>query len=291
MSQICDVKIADFLENFTSSLHDIYSEEESKSIMANLLGETFGFLPSQINNQLNSLIEEGKLDYLKGCIDRLKTGEPLQYLTGLQWFCDLPIPVSKNVLIPRPETEELVALIKEEIQLEDNSFLDVCTGSGCIAFALKNYFPNSSVAACDVSFDALEFARNSSAKLDLDVDWFWVDVLEEQWEATGTKKYNLIVSNPPYITSLESGSMHQNVLDHEPHLALFAPYDDPLAFYRRIAWFAKERLVEGGSLWFECNKFYAKDIVKLLTGLGFVDVLLQKDISGNDRFVSGFWPF
>ena len=290
LSQICDVKIADFLENYTPSLLDIYMEDEAKSIMSNLLGETFGFLPSQINHRFNSLIEEEKLVYLKSCIERLKTGEPLQYITGLSWFCGLPIPVSKNVLIPRPETEELVALIKDEFQFQDYAILDVCTGSGCIALALKSYFPKSNVSACDVSLEALQFARSSAIKLNLEVEWLWTDVIEEQWDATGTKKYNIIVSNPPYITNQEIGSMHKNVLNYEPHLALFAPDDDPLAFYRRITWFAKERLLEGGSLWFECNKIHAKDIVKLMAGLGFVDVLMQKDISGNDRFVSGFWP-
>jgi release factor glutamine methyltransferase len=285
------VKIADFLDKYSDYLKDLYDDSEAKSVVANLLGETFDFLPSQINQRLDFLIEDDKAIYLTHCMERLKKGEPLQYITGIAWFCDLPIPVSKNVLIPRPETEELVALIREEIQAENRNILDVCTGSGCIALALKNYFPKSTVNGCDVSFDALELARSSSSKLNLAVEWFWADVLEDQWDAVGIKKFDVIVSNPPYITNQEIGSMHKNVMNFEPHLALFAPDEDPLAFYRRIAWFAKERLVEGGSLWFECNKIYAKDVTRLLTGLGFVDVILQKDISENDRFVSGFWPF
>jgi release factor glutamine methyltransferase len=284
------VKITDFLEQYDDYLKDLYDDSEAKSVVSNLLGETFDFLPSQINQHLDFLLEEEQLLYLTNCMNRLKTGEPLQYVTGVAWFCDLPILVDKNVLIPRPETEELLTLIVEEIQAKDGSFLDVCTGSGCIALALKKYFPNSTVYGCDVSLDALELARRSSQKLNLQVEWFWADVLEDQWDAVGNKKLNVIVSNPPYITNQEIGAMHKNVMEFEPHVALFAPNEDPLAFYRRIAWFAKERLLEGGSLWFECNKIYAKDVTKLLRGLGFVDVLLQKDISGSDRFVSGFWP-
>lgn len=285
------MKIADFLEKYGDYLKDLYDKSEAKSVMVNLIGETFDFLPSQFSQQLDILISDEKAVYLASCMERLKNGEPLQHITGVAWFCDLPIPVNKNVLIPRPETEELLALIEEELQFEEGSILDVCTGSGCIALALKSYFPRSNVFGCDVSFDALELARSSSSKLDLEVEWFWADVLEAQWDAIGNKKFNMIVSNPPYITNQEIGAMHKNVLDFEPHLALFAPDEDPLAFYRRIAWFAKERLLEGGSLWFECNKIYAKDVVKLLMGLGFVDILLQKDLSGNERFVSGFWPF
>lgn len=284
------MKITDFLEQYDDYLKDLYDDSEAKSVVSNLLGETFDFLPSQINQHLDFLLEEEQLLYLTNCMNRLKTGEPLQYVTGVAWFCDLPILVDKNVLIPRPETEELLTLIVEEIQAKDGSFLDVCTGSGCIALALKKYFPNSTVYGCDVSLDALELARRSSQKLNLQVEWFWADVLEDQWDAVGNKKLNVIVSNPPYITNQEIGAMHKNVMEFEPHVALFAPNEDPLAFYRRIAWFAKERLLEGGSLWFECNKIYAKDVTKLLRGLGFVDVLLQKDISGSDRFVSGFWP-
>jgi release factor glutamine methyltransferase len=208
---------------------------------------------------------------------------PIQYILGETEFYGLPFYVNESVLIPRPETEELVDWIqKENYKSAELNILDIGTGSGCIAIALRHEFPSSTVDAFDVSEKALETAKQNATHNKLEVNFKAVDILNAP---AFNKKWDIIVSNPPYITENEKDTILSNVLDHEPHLALFVPDNDPLLFYREIAFFAQQYLTPAGKLYFEINRNAGNHTLELLTGMGYRDVELRKDISGNDRMV------
>jgi release factor glutamine methyltransferase len=194
--------------------------------------------------------------------------------------------VDESVLIPRPETEELVDWIRMENNREGGlHILDIGTGSGCIAIALKHEFPNSVIDAFDISENALNTARRNAVRNKLEVNFELIDILNAP---DFTTKWDIIVSNPPYITEHEKDEMLPNVLDNEPHLALFVPDNDPLLFYRNIAIFGRQNLQHNGKLYFEINRESGKECMDLLTGMGFNDIKLEKDISGNDRMIRAF---
>lgn len=190
--------------------------------------------------------------------------------------------VAPGVLIPRPETEELVEVMLREIP-SDARILDIGTGSGCIAISLSKTFPNAKVTAWDVSEDALCIARRNNDDLQASVCFVKQDVLA--WRGDGGQCYDVIVSNPPYITELEKQEMERNVLDWEPFSALFVPNNDPLLFYRRIGELGRMMLVDGGRLYFEINRAYGEATAMMLCGQGYTGIRILKDISGNDRFV------
>jgi len=213
----------------------------------------------------------------------LKKHVPIQYILGETEFYGLPFRVNDSVLIPRPETEELVDWIRSENNRNEAlNILDIGTGSGCIAIALKHEFPNAAVEAFDISDKALETARSNAGLNKLDVEFSKVDILNV---ADQSKKWDIIASNPPYIPELEKSEIEANVLEHEPHLALFVPDNDPLLFYRHIALFAKKQLNPNGKLYFEIHRDYGKECMELLASLGFSEIELRKDISGNNRMI------
>jgi release factor glutamine methyltransferase len=192
--------------------------------------------------------------------------------------------VSPSVLIPRPETEELVRLIASENTGQSN-ILDIGTGSGCIAISLSHLLPDANVTAWDVSADALGIARENSRQLDTKVSFELQDVFDVSLDASSAS-WNVIVSNPPYVTQSEKAEMQQEVLEHEPDIALFVADDDPLKYYKRIAALATKGLNVGGKLYFEINQHYGQEVVQLLQSLSFKDVRLLKDIYNNDRIVT-----
>lgn len=208
--------------------------------------------------------------------------EPLQYIEGRTLFLGREFWVAPGVLIPRPETEELVELMLKEIPA-DARILDVGTGSGCIAISLAKELPDALVTAWDVSPEALSVARANARKLQADVRFVECDVLACQVDEVGL--YDVIVSNPPYVTEAEKADMEPNVLQWEPSLALFVPDDDPLRFYRRIAVLGRDMLTDGGRLYFEINRAYGREMVEMLRTMGYVRVRVEKDLSQNDRFV------
>lgn len=208
--------------------------------------------------------------------------EPLQYIEGRTLFLGREFWVAPGVLIPRPETEELVELMLKEIPA-DARILDVGTGSGCIAISLAKALPDALVTAWDVSPEALSVARANARKLQADVRFVECDVLACQVDEVGL--YDVIVSNPPYVTEAEKADMEPNVLQWEPSLALFVPDDDPLRFYRRIAVLGRDMLADGGRLYFEINRAYGREMVEMLRTMGYVRVRVKKDLSQNDRFV------
>jgi len=256
--------------------------------MVNILIEHF-FGLSKVEQALNPgyRLSESEMLKLHFAVKDLLRNKPLQYITGEVEFSGLDLIVNESVLIPRPETEELVAeIVSREKGSSPTSVLDIGTGSGCIALALKNVFGEAKVTAVDISDDALEVARKNAAKNMLDVEFLKIDILDsEQWDKTG--EYDLIVSNPPYVTQNDRADMRANVLDYEPRQALFVPEGNPLLFYEKICVYAKSRLSGGGRLYFEINEAFGGEIFNLLRLTGFEKVEVFKDFRGKPRFATG----
>lgn len=224
---------------------------------------------------------------LEQAVEALLKQQPVQYVTGTAWFYGMELMVNPQVLIPRPETEELVEWIVNDVRMGENTdlrMLDIGTGSGCIPLALKKELPAAHVWGIDVSTGALETAKANATRQELDVRFEAVNVLDE--EATAVLPvFDIIVSNPPYIKQSEHTVMQQQVLAYEPSLALFVPDEDALLFYRVIAELAKRKLAPGGKLYFEINEALGNEVVELLKALGFRNVMLKQDIFGKDRMV------
>lgn len=218
---------------------------------------------------------------LENAIERLKKQEPIQYILGYSDFCGLRFKVTPATLIPRPETSELVELIASEATGHE-SILDIGTGSGCIAVSLAHKLPESKVTAWDISTDALAVATENSKANGCAVEFEEVDILA--YEPTG-ELFDIIVSNPPYIKENEKEAMHANVLDWEPHTALFVPDSDPLLFYRTIAKKGLTLLKPGGTLYFEINRAHGAETVEMLADLSYTGIELRKDFAENDRMI------
>ena len=250
-------------------------------------------------------VSETDLEKWKTIISELKTEKPIQYITGEAWFYGLRFEVNENTLIPRPETEELVEWIVESqkskvesqkskaqnliIQKSNNlTILDIGTGSGCIPITLKKEIPNAQVSAIDISEKALEIARKNASDNQVEVNFIQQDILTSQHLNISTSQpllFDVIVSNPPYVRNLEKQEIKRNVLDYEPHLALFVADSDALLFYRKIAQLALKSLSPNGKLFFEINQYLGKETVELLEQLGFKNIELRKDFVGNDRMI------
>ena len=293
-------------------------EGEAKAVALMLLEKVAG-LPTA-----KALIADGndllcRRQSLLELAARVAQGEPVQYVLGEADFCGLTLKVKPGVLIPRPETEELVAWVVENVKANSNllpltsnlspfKLLDIGTGSGCIAVALAKKLKEAEVEAWDVSDDALEIARENAKRNGVQVKTSKVDVLDINANSNSQlstvnfqlstltshlsplTSYNIIVSNPPYICEEEKAEMERNVLEHEPELALFVPDDDPLLFYRRIAELGLSLLKEKGLLFFEINRRFGEEVVKMLQGKGYREVELRQDMFGNDRMVKAIKP-
>lgn len=275
----------DLARHLTDELTPLLGEGETRSVTRLVLEDLFGARPGSRPRVLTQ--DEQLLAWTT--INRLKAGEPTQYVTGIADFYGLQLTVSPAVLIPRPETEELVEWI-----LEENApgtplrVLDIGTGSGCIALALKHKRPEWTVEALDVSKTALKIARTNATKLDLEVLFHHLDVLQNGLDLpAGT--YDLIVSNPPYIPPSEQDKMGQSTLAHEPALALYVPEEDPLLFYGRIAEEGNDLLRTSGRarLYVETNEFNNELVVRLFERLGYKEVTVRNDLQGKPRMVRG----
>jgi release factor glutamine methyltransferase len=253
----------------------------------------------RIDLALNPEMEMDALQLLRweSVLSELKKEKPIQYILGETEFYGLPFLVNENTLIPRPETEELVAWIiestKYEVQNTRLNLLDIGTGSGCIAISLAKNLSNAQVAAIDVSEKALVIAKENAKVNAVDVNFIQTDILKvDDLDQLPTSNFQLpthfdiIVSNPPYVRNLEKVEIKPNVLAYEPHLALFVEDTDALLFYRKIAELALKNLSENGKLYFEINQYLGKETVELLESLGFKNIELKKDIYGNDRMIS-----
>lgn len=233
--------------------------------------------------KMHEKITEADFEKIKEIVFRLKNFEPIQYILGETEFYGLKLKVSPSVLIPRPETEELVEWIIKSILKPNSRILDIGTGSGCIALALKNKLKETVISGIDISEKSLEIAHQNALNNYLDVNFFQADILK--WEHLNWGIYDLIVSNPPYIRESEKSEMQVNVLNYEPENALFVPENNPLVFYRSIAAFAKKQLAENGILFFEINENLGAETNELLQDFGFFDIKIRKDINGKNRMV------
>ncbi len=265
-----------------SRLQPYYTAEEVSALSRIVCCDLLGQAPTDYYLGKDIVLSSKKEQELKDILQRLSRFEPLQYIEGRTLFLGREFWVAPGVLIPRPETEELVELMLKEIPA-DARILDVGTGSGCIAISLAKELPDALVTAWDVSPEALSVARANARKLQADVRFVECDVLACQVDEVGL--YDVIVSNPPYVTEAEKADMEPNVLQWEPSLALFVPDDDPLRFYRRIAVLGRDMLADGGRLYFEINRAYGREMVEMLRTMGYVGVRVEKDLSQNDRFV------
>lgn len=265
-----------------SRLQPYYTAEEVSALSRIVCCDLFGQAPTDYYLGKDIVLSPKKEQELEDILQRLSRFEPLQYIEGRTLFLGREFWVAPGVLIPRPETEELVELMLKEIPA-DARILDVGTGSGCIAISLAKELPDALVTAWDVSPEALSVARVNARKLQANVRFVECDVLACQVDEVGL--YDVIVSNPPYVTEAEKADMEPNVLQWEPSLALFVPDDDPLRFYRRIAVLGRDMLADGGRLYFEINRAYGREMVEMLRTMGYVGVRVEKDLSQNDRFV------
>ena len=264
------------------ALQESYSVQEAANLSRIVCCEMLGQTTIDYYLGKDIILSSKEMQKLNGILARLLNFEPIQYIQGTARFLERSYHVAPGVLIPRPETEELVEVMLREIP-SDARILDIGTGSGCIAISLSKAFPNAKVTAWDVSEDALCIARRNNDDLQASVCFVKQDVLA--WRGDGGQCYDVIVSNPPYITESEKQEMERNVLDWEPFSALFVPNNDPLLFYRRIGELGRMMLVDGGRLYFEINRAYGEATATMLCGQGYTGIRILKDISGNDRFV------
>ena len=271
------------------SLTPLYDAGEAQAIVRTVLDVKYGMtLTDIICGKVNEISadEERKLEEI---IIRLQKGEPVQYVLGEADFAGRTFHVEPGVLIPRPETAELCQWIEEDVSSleadERKQILDICTGSGCIAITLGLTIPNSEVTGWDISEDALKIAQGNVKLLDAgNVKIEYQDALKLA-ETSDAGRWNIIVSNPPYICEKEKADMEKNVLEHEPSLALFVPDEDPLKFYRAIAEYASSALKSGGALYFEINPIYEKETREMLLRLDFKDIETKEDAFGKKRMM------
>lgn len=278
-------------------------EEGEASAIARLVVEHTG--KGDIRSIEASILTMEQAEQINGYLKELLAHRPVQYVLNEAWFYHLKFEVNESVLIPRPETEELVEIILKETKQQidkvlntkyevpsdrisyfvpPTSFLDIGTGSGCIPITIKKNIPAAEVTAVDVCREALHVAMKNAVNHETEINFQLLDFLDEnKWQELGL--FNIIISNPPYIKTGESKSMSEHVLQYEPHKALFVPDNDALIFYRKIAAFATTHLKPGGKVYVEINQQLGKETAAVFTEKGFTNVELLKDMSGNERFV------
>lgn len=269
------------------SLRDIYPPEEIRSFTRLILEKVCGIRPHQLLMDKDKELSDTEKEEVKEIVQRLKLSEPIQYILGSTCFYEDEYMVNPSTLIPRPETEELVERVLNDHQNKSLSLLDIGTGSGCIAIALAKRLLKADVTAVDISEKALETAQGNATRLHVsNVSFLRVDILsEEETREKLPRRFDVIVSNPPYVMEKEKVEMEQNVLRYEPDGALFVPDNDPLLFYRRIARLGREKLNPGGCVYFEINAQLGEEMKILMIDEGYRDVLLWKDLSGKDRII------
>lgn len=264
------------------TLQGYYPDSELMPMARLLLTQVFGMSVVELYAGKDNAFSENEQKRLDDILVRLQKQEPIQYIIGTEEFYGLTFEVNEHVLIPRPETGELIDWIMQEHTSGRVKILDIGTGSGCIAISLAKKVEAAEVVSWDVSAEALQVAARNCRRNGVQVTLEQRDVLHAS--PTG-ERFDVIVSNPPYITEKEKADMSANVLEWEPGLALFVPDDNPLLFYRKIAELGREMLVPGGRLYFEINREYGRQTVDMLAALGYVNIELRKDLFRNDRMI------
>lgn len=277
------MSLQDTKQAMKHQLSNVYDALELNSIVNILIEEVTGWDALHQNIHKNDALEQSHTDQLTQYVEKLLTGKPLQYIIGKAWFMGKAFMVNEAVLIPRPETEELVEWIIEYAQIINKplSILDIGTGSGCIPISLKQAIPNASITAIDISKEALAVAQQNAAADNTNIEWIELDILQTKHLKD---QYDIIVSNPPYIPLREKPNMQSQVIDHEPAIALFVPDQYPLIFYSKIAHIGKSALKPNGQLFFEIHYDQGEAILALLNEMGY-HAELRQDIYGKDRMV------
>jgi len=271
---------------FLNTLKSIYPNAEVTSIFSMLVQQKLDLDPAEIVLERNKELNQTELDYFQTVLTRLQDKEPIQYILEQTTFYDLEFKVTTDVLIPRPETEELVQWLITDIQKQHTTkkkrILDIGTGSGCIGISLAKNLLNAEVSALDISKNALQIATENAKNNKVDIQFIQGDILKiEQLPQI----YDIIVSNPPYIREQEKLKMHDNVLKYEPNEALFVLDENPLLFYDKISDIAKKHLAINGFLYFEINQYMGNEMLQLLKSKGFTSIELRKDFLGKDRMI------
>lgn len=270
---------------FKEELKDVYPQREIENITSLLFEHLLNYSKIEIHLNKNEKIEQNTFEKIKKALINLKKAVPIQYVIGETEFYDLKFKVNQHTLIPRQETEELVHAIINENRIASPKILDIGTGSGCIPIVLAHNIPGAEVSSVDVSDGAIAIAKENAKNNQLKIEFYHRDFLK--WEDfSWDKDWDIIVSNPPYVKESEKEQMAKNVLDYEPHTALFVEDKDALIFYRRIAEFAIIHLKKGGKLYFEINEALGQEMIELLETIGFSAIRLMKDLNGRDRMVS-----
>lgn len=254
---------------------------EAESIAFQVAESLSGLTKTDIIADKPLMLNDSQWESLNAIIARLNQDEPVQYILGKAWFLEREYMVNREVLIPRPETEELVRMILEENNGEELSILDIGSGSGCIAISLALEGRGWQVHSCDISPGAIEVAKQNAMNLKAKVNFFHCDILHEE----PPENYDIIVSNPPYVPMEEKGELQKRVTEYEPEQAIFTPLNDPLLFYRRIGSLASSKLNPGGSVYFEIEEKRGDEVVALLKELGYDNISSQRDMQGKERIV------
>jgi release factor glutamine methyltransferase len=281
-------------------LKGIYEEQEATNIADLAIEHVTGLSRTERVAKKQDELSLLQLQQLEKDLQRLQQYEPIQYIMNKAWFYGMELYVDKNVLIPRPETEELVQWIVDDVKASGKDvfiqksmeadkttqlkILDVGSGSGCIPLALKKTMPKAEVWGCDISEEALNVARRNGSALNIRVDFQGMNFLDEAQQKL-LPTVDIIISNPPYVPLKDKQQMNSNVVDHEPHTALFVPDEDPLVFYKALAEFGKKRLYENGSVYMEVHEEIGNDVVNLFKENGYNNVQLKKDMQGKERMV------
>lgn len=264
---------------FVSELQQVYDSAEAVNLMWWAIQEITSKPKKELLVSENIEVSPEKITEV---LSLLKSGKPIQYIFNKAYFFDLEFYVDEHVLIPRPETEELVQwIITDHSKTESINIIDLCTGSGCIAISLKHNLPHTKVSALDVSEKAIEIATKNAVSINLEIDFDCNDL----FKLNTTEQFDIIVSNPPYVCEKEKALMHKNVLDYEPHIALFVEDDDALIFYKVIAKFGLTNLKPAGIIYLEINESLAKETAAIFIQFGYHSTEIRKDLNGKERMI------
>ena len=277
-------KVSDILPIFLQELHNIYSQKEIRSITSLTIDHCLGLNRSEIIIYSDKMLSGDEVQDIEKVLVQLRKGAPVQYVLSEIIFYGIRLDINYGALIPRPETEELVDWVVKDNKGTYKDYLDIGCGSGCIIIALSKNLEGT-FQGLDISRDALDIARKNRDYYNLDIDLESFDIMDSRLNSS----WDVIISNPPYVLTSQKKHMHQNILDHEPHIALFVDDKDPLMYYNRIADQAKDSLVSMGSLYFEINDMFGDKIVNMLSLKGFVNIELKKDINDKERMVKAVW--
>lgn len=283
-------KLIDLKKQYADELYPIYGKHESDAMLTILIERFFQISKLKLALEPDFRLSESEILRLHFAVKELKNHKPIQYITKNVEFLNLRIMVNESVLIPRPETEELASYILDSEKETGLEVLDIGTGSGCLAISLAKNLDNAKISAIDISDTALKTASKNAFVNEVMVHFDQFNILIPD-DYPAAKTYDVIVSNPPYVTISDKALMSENVLNYEPHSALFVEGDDPLLFYKAIVYFAADHLKPGGRIYFEINEKFGEEVCSLLSKYGYSSVSLKKDFHNKDRFVSGVRHF